>query len=84
MCVMGSDGLLMYSVFFVSLTVPCGGTACTVCTAERWQDSTQALIGFVNCCLQRDLFSQLMVHAAMKSEKKRNRKLGRCVEICVD
>lgn len=40
------------------------------------------LSGLVNCCLQRDLFSQLMVHAAMKSEKKRNHKLGRCVPIC--
>lgn len=52
--------------------------------AGRWETSGVGFTsGFVNCCLQRDVFSQLMVHAAMKSEKKRNQKLGRCVSVRV-
>ncbi|XP_029698014.1 tetratricopeptide repeat protein 38 isoform X1 [Takifugu rubripes] len=37
------------------------------------------ILGIGGSDAQRDLFSQLMVHAAMKSEKKRNQKLGRCL-----
>lgn len=33
--------------------------------------------GFVHCCLQRDVFNQLLIHAAMKSENKHHQKLGR-------
>lgn len=36
---------------------------------------------FANSRFQRDLFSQLMIHSAMKSGKKRNQKLGRCGQI---
>lgn len=32
---------------------------------------------FVCCCCQRDLFNQLLIHAAMKSENKHHQKLGR-------
>lgn len=32
---------------------------------------------FVYCCCQRDLFNQLLIHAAMKSENKHHQKLGR-------
>lgn len=37
------------------------------------------IVGIGGSDAQRDVFSQLMVHAAMKSEKKRNQKLGRCL-----
>lgn len=30
---------------------------------------------------QRDLFNQLLIHAAMKSENKQHQKLGRCLVV---
>lgn len=33
--------------------------------------------GSVLCCPQRDVFNQLLIHAAMKSENKHHQKLGR-------
>lgn len=73
----------MCSMFLVSPTVPCGRMVCTVVHEPVVGQHAVAewflFKWFVNCCLQRDLFSQLMVHAAMKSEKTRNQKLGRCV-----
>lgn len=33
--------------------------------------------GFVYCCLQRDVFNQLLIHAALKSENKHHQKLAR-------
>lgn len=48
-------------------------------TVELLQPLRYSIVDIGGSDAQRDLFSQLLIHAAMKSENKHHQKLGRCL-----
>lgn len=72
----------MHSMFFVCRKLFPKVQQCTYNIPQQGRKTVYSVgavctYGFVNCCLQRDVFNQLLIHAAMKSENKRHQKLGR-------
>lgn len=85
--VMDADGLHAFYVLCVKKTAPQGCNSVHTYSVRQKGGKFVCIYsigagflfanGFVHCCLQRDLFNQLLIHAAMKSDKKHHQKLGR-------